>query len=162
MCICCAKKNPDDVFAKFSIHTPKDHMISLAYTQYVHLHHFSKIEYFQFLNTKWTEVISPMQNALEIITKGKKKQFPIFQPQRLRSCQKWWAFLTLCALPVELQRGRRPISIKNHDMAQETPRFSEDGPWTRDQFARQGTLISFFPRLWTRDSCTFMIIYTSV
>lgn len=103
-----------------------------------------------------------MQNALEIITKGKKKQFPIFQPQRLRSCQKWWAFLTLCALPVELQRGRRPISIKNHDMAQETPRFSEDGPWTRDQFARQGTLISFFPRLWTRDSCTFMIIYTSV
>lgn len=114
------------------------------------------------MNTKWTEVISPMQNALEIITKGKKKQFPIFQPQRLRSCQKWWAFLTLCALPVELQRGRRPISIKNHDMAQETPRFSEDGPWTRDQFARQGTLISFFPRLWTRDSCTFMIIYTSV
>lgn len=103
-----------------------------------------------------------MQNALEIITKEKKKQFPIFQQQRLRSCQKWWAFLTLCALPVELQRGRRPISIKNHDMAQETPRFSEDGPWTRDQFARQGTLISFFPRLWTRDSCTFMIIYTSV
>lgn len=102
-----------------------------------------------------------MQNALEIITK-EKKQFPIFQQQRLRSCQKWWAFLTLCALPVELQRGRRPISIKNHDMAQETPRFSEDGPWTRDQFARQGTLISFFPRLWTRDSCTFMIIYTSV
>lgn len=48
---------------------------------------------------------------------------------------------------IELQRGRRPISIKNHDMAQETPRFSEDGPWTRDQFARQGTLISFFPRL---------------
>lgn len=103
-----------------------------------------------------------MQNALEIITKEKKKQFPIFQQQRLRSCQKWWAFLTLCALPVELQRGRRPISIKNHDMAQETPRFSEDGPWTRDQFARQGTLISFFPRLWTRDSCTFIIIYTSV
>lgn len=114
------------------------------------------------MNTKWTEVISPKQNALEIITKEKKKQFPIFQQQRLRSCQKWWAFLTLCALPVELQRGRRPISIKNHDMAQETPRFSEDGPWTRDQFARQGTLISFFPRLWTRDSCTFMIIYTSV
>lgn len=114
------------------------------------------------MNTKWTEVISPKQNALEIITKEKKNQFPIFQQQRLRSCQKWWAFLTLCALPVELQRGRRPISIKNHDMAQETPRFSEDGPWTRDQFARQGTLISFFPRLWTRDSCTFMIIYTSV
>lgn len=113
------------------------------------------------MNTKWTEVISPKQNALEIITK-EKKQFPIFQQQRLRSCQKWWAFLTLCALPVELQRGRRPISIKNHDMAQETPRFSEDGPWTRDQFARQGTLISFFPRLWTRDSRTFMIIYTSV
>lgn len=114
------------------------------------------------MNTKWTEVISPKQNALEIITKETKKLFPIFQQQRLRSCQKWWAFLTLCALPVELQRGRRPISIKNHDMAQETPRFSEDGPWTRDQFARQGTLISFFPRLWTRDSCTFMIIYTSV
>uniref|UniRef100_A0A8W8JKT3 Uncharacterized protein n=1 Tax=Magallana gigas TaxID=29159 RepID=A0A8W8JKT3_MAGGI len=51
------------------------------------------------------------------------------------------------SIPAELQRGRRPISIKNHDMAQETPRFSEDGPWTRDQFARQGTLISFFPRL---------------
>lgn len=75
---------------------------------------------------------------------------------------KWWAFFTLCALPVELQRGRRPISIKNHDMAQETPRFSEDGPWTRDLFARQGTLISFFPRLWTRDTRTFIIIYTSI
>lgn len=114
------------------------------------------------MNTKWTEVISPMQNALEIITKG-KKTISDFSTTTIAIMPKMMSFfLTLCALPVELQRGRRPISIKNHDMAQETPRFSEDGPWTRDQFARQGTLISFFPRLWTRDSCTFMIIYTSV
>ncbi|XP_065927652.1 uncharacterized protein [Magallana gigas] len=46
---------------------------------------------------------------------------------------------------IELQRGRRPISIKNHDMAQETPRFSEDGPWTRDQFARQGRKFGMSP-----------------
>ena len=69
------------------------------------------------------------------------------------------AILTLCGLPVELQRGRRPISIKNHDMAQETPRFSEEGPWTREQFARQGTLISFFPRLWNQVSRFHMILY---
>lgn len=103
-----------------------------------------------------------MQNALEIITKGKKNNFRFFNHNDCDHAKNDELFLTLCALPVELQRGRRPISIKNHDMAQETPRFSEDGPWTRDQFARQGTLISFFPRLWTRDSCTFMIIYTSV
>lgn len=47
---------------------------------------------------------------------------------------------------IELQRGRRPISIKNHDMAQETPRFSEDGPWTRDQFARQGMSPAYLKR----------------
>nr|XP_022288305.1 uncharacterized protein LOC111100577 isoform X1 [Crassostrea virginica] len=49
------------------------------------------------------------------------------------------------SIPAELQRGRRPISIKNHDMAQETPRFSEEGPWTREQFARQGRSYGMSP-----------------
>ncbi|XP_062613513.1 uncharacterized protein LOC134275261 isoform X1 [Saccostrea cucullata] len=47
---------------------------------------------------------------------------------------------------IELQRGRRPISIKSHDMAQETHRFSEEGPWTRENFARQGMSPAYLKR----------------
>ncbi|XP_056014044.1 uncharacterized protein LOC125674737 isoform X4 [Ostrea edulis] len=50
------------------------------------------------------------------------------------------------SIPAELQRGRRPISIKTHDMAQEAPRFSEDGPWgTHELFARQGRKYGMSP-----------------
>lgn len=146
------KKKPDNIFdATFSIHSPKDHMISFAYTQYVHQHHLNRSI---FNNEKWTEVKSPKKCTWNVYEK--KNNFRFFNYNDCDANMMSF-FYPVCALPVELQRGRRPISIKNHDMAQETPRFSEDGPWTRDQFARQGTLISFFPRLWTRD--TFTHIY---
>lgn len=123
-------------------------MISFAYTQYVHQHHLNRSI---FNNEKWTEVKSPKKCTWNVYEKKNNFRFYNYNDCDANMMS---FFYPVCALPVELQRGRRPISIKNHDMAQETPRFSEDGPWTRDQFARQGTLISFFPRLWTRDTYT--------